>query len=57
MPEQAPGDFRYETGEADVPWAAVGEHLFNQDLMRIIRFLARPREDRCDEYEEQIAEV
>ena len=32
-------DFRYNTGETRVPWAAVGENYNVQDLMEIIRFL------------------
>ena len=32
-------DFRYNTGAARVPWAAVGENYNAHDLMEIIRFL------------------
>ncbi len=32
-------DFRYNTGETKVPWAAVGENYNVHDLMEIIRFL------------------
>ena len=32
-------DFRYNTGETRVPWAAVGENYNVHDLMEIIRFL------------------
>ena len=32
-------DFRYNTGEAKVPWAAVGENYNAKDLIEIIRFL------------------
>ncbi len=32
-------DFRYNTGAAKVPWAAVGENYNVHDLMEIIRFL------------------
>jgi len=34
-----PSDFRYNTGETTVPWAAVGENYNAADLMEIIRFL------------------
>jgi hypothetical protein len=32
-------DFRYNTGDTKVPWAAVGENYNAADLMEIIRFL------------------
>ena len=32
-------DFRYDTGEAMVPWAAVGENLILEDISSIIEFL------------------
>ncbi|MBR2930676.1 MAG: DegT/DnrJ/EryC1/StrS family aminotransferase [Clostridia bacterium] len=32
-------DFRYNTGETRVPWAAVGENYNVNDLMEVIRFL------------------
>ena len=32
-------DFRYNTGETKVPWAAVGENYNAQDLMAFIQFL------------------
>lgn len=32
-------DFRYNTGETRVPWAAVGENYNAQDLMEIVKFL------------------
>ncbi len=34
-----PSDFRYNTGETKVPWAAVGENYNAADLMEMIRFL------------------
>ena len=52
MPEDKPAsDFRYATGEARVPWAAVGEHLDDEDLMRLVEFLARPEAGQEEEYE------
>jgi len=32
-------DFRYNTGETKVPWAAVGENYNAQDLMSIVKFM------------------
>lgn len=56
--EQKPaGDFRYATGEARVPWAAVGEHLRACEAAGILRFLARPQPGREDEYTERMAAV
>jgi len=43
-------DFRYNTGETRVPWAAVGENYNAADLMEIIRFLMQgegPEYDRA----------
>ena len=32
-------DFRYNTGAAKVPWAAVGENYNAEDLKAIVKFL------------------
>ena len=32
-------DFRYNTGETRVPWAAVGENYNAEDVMAVIRFM------------------
>ncbi len=34
-------DFRYNTGETKVPWAAVGEDYNAEDLMTIVRFMMK----------------
>ncbi len=34
-----PSDFRYNTGEAKVPWAAVGENYNCSDVIEVVRFL------------------
>lgn len=54
---QSGGDFRYSTGDARVPWAAVGEHLGPCETKSILRFLARPRPGQEAEYEERLAAV
>lgn len=41
-------DFRYNTGETRVPWAAVGENYNVQDLMEIIRFLMQGEGEEYD---------
>jgi dTDP-4-amino-4,6-dideoxygalactose transaminase len=47
-------DFRYDTGEARVPWATVGESINMDDLMEIIKFLIPGREQ---DYEEHLQKV
>ena len=38
-------DFRYDTGEAKVPWAAIGENVRLEDMASIIQFLIPPGPD------------
>ncbi len=58
MPEdQSASDFRYATGDAQVPWAAVGEHLGLDETMRIINFLARPKAGSEDDYDARMSQV
>ncbi len=38
-PTKKASDFRYNTGEARVPWPAVGENYNTSDLMEVIKFL------------------
>ncbi|MCD6351132.1 MAG: DegT/DnrJ/EryC1/StrS family aminotransferase [Armatimonadetes bacterium] len=54
MSERA-SDFRYSTGEARVPWAAVGEHLNLDDIEALLRFLVQPRQGAEAEYETAVA--
>ena len=44
--KKSKSDFRYDTGEAKVPWAAVGENLRLEDISSIIKFLIPPGEDK-----------
>ena len=44
-----PTDFRYNTGETHVPWAAVGENYNVHDLMEVIRFLMQGEGKEYDE--------
>ncbi len=53
MPKQT-SDFRYNTGETKVPWAAVGENYNVHDLMEIIRFLMQ---GEGKEYEDALEAV
>lgn len=43
-------DFRYDTGQARVPWAAVGEYYHPEDVLEFVRFLLRPAADKDKEY-------
>ena len=52
--EKKASDFRYNTGEAKVPWAAVGENYNAKDLMEVIRFMMQ---GQGKEYDEAIKEV
>jgi len=45
--EKKKSDFRYATGDARVPWAAVGEHVWHEDLMGLIRLLVKPGADQA----------
>jgi dTDP-4-amino-4,6-dideoxygalactose transaminase len=50
-------DFRYDTGEARVPWDAVGEHVRSEDILAIVRFLLRPAKGRKKEYNARLRQL
>ena len=50
-------DFRYETGDARIAWAAVGENIRQEEVANILRFLVRPAADRKQEYDAQFERV
>lgn len=54
-------DFRYNTGETKVPWAAVGEDYNAADLMEVIRFLMQGNgpeyEQACSAVYEQVKKL
>ncbi|MGD0342112.1 MAG: DegT/DnrJ/EryC1/StrS family aminotransferase [Bacteroidales bacterium] len=54
--EKAKSDFRYDTGEAKVPWAAVGETINIEDISSIIRLLIEKGEDDLA-YQKQFEKV
>jgi len=54
MAKKKASDFRYNTGETKVPWAAVGENYNAEDLMAIVSFLMK---GQGPEYEAALAEV
>ena len=47
-------DFRYNTGETKVPWAAVGENYNAEDLLEVIRFMMQ---GEGKEYDEAFARI
>ena len=54
--EKAKSDFRYDTGEAKVPWAAVGESMNIEDISSIINFLIPAGSDNAA-YQKQFDKV
>ncbi len=50
-------DFRYETGDAAVPWRAVGEPVTSDDITRLLEFLIQPAEGKSEAYARQLAAV
>ncbi len=39
MSDKKVSDFRYNTGDVQVPWAAVGENYYAEDILDFVRFL------------------
>ena len=54
MSEKKVSDFRYNTGETKVPWAAVGENYNTEDILSLLQFLIQKDSDG---YDEAFAEV
>jgi perosamine synthetase len=54
--EKAKSDFRYDTGEAKVPWAAIGETMNVDDISAIVRLLIPEGEDSAA-YQKQFEKV
>ena len=52
--EKKASDFRYNTGETKVPWAAVGENYNREDVMAIIKFMMK---GQGNQYEEALKAV
>lgn len=50
-------DFRYETGNAAVPWRAVGEPVTSDDIAKLVEFLIQPAEGKTQAYRQQLATV
>ncbi len=54
MAKKKATDFRYNTGETKVPWAAVGENYNREDVMAVIKFMMK---GEGADYEKALAEV
>jgi len=54
--KKARTDFRYDTGEARVPWAAVGEKVNVDDIVEIIKFLV-PGGEKDENYNRQLSQI
>ncbi len=54
MATKKASDFRYNTGDTRVPWAAVGENYNAEDLKKVVRFLMQ---GEGEVYEDAIAAV
>lgn len=50
-------DFRYDTGEARVPWDAVGEKINSDDVLEIVRFLIPKGDKDGAAYKKQLSKV
>lgn len=55
--KEAVGDFRYDTGEARVPWAAVGEDVRTRDVMDMIEFIMQANEGTAADYRSGLKDV
>jgi len=50
-------DFRYDTSATRVPWAAVGENVNAEDMLRVIRFLVGPQTPDDPTYASRLEKV
>jgi len=55
--KQVSSDFRYATGTARVPWAAIGENVGSKDILDIVKFLINPADRKKTQYAAQLAKV
>ena len=45
MEKKKASDFRYNTGETKVPWAAVGENYNAEDTIEVIKFMMQGKSE------------
>ena len=57
MGEKKKADFRYDTGAARIPWAAVGEIIRSEDILQIVRFLVPPAQGDESAYADALRQV
>ena len=50
-------DFRYDSGNAVVPWAAVGEPMRNKEIMGVLRYLVEPAKRKSVAYNKQLGRI
>jgi dTDP-4-amino-4,6-dideoxygalactose transaminase len=50
-------DFRYETGDAAVPWRAVGEPVTSDDITSLVEFLIQPPQGKSEAYRQRLSAV
>ncbi|MFO7974124.1 MAG: DegT/DnrJ/EryC1/StrS family aminotransferase [Candidatus Hydrogenedentota bacterium] len=55
--EEKVSDFRYDTGKARIPWAAIGEHVREEDILALVSFLLRPTKGKEKEYDAQLKKL
>ena len=55
--EKGSADFRYDTGKARIPWAAVGESVREKDVLELIRFLIPADESKKKGYKKQFGRL
>ena len=48
MSKDKVSDFRYNTGASRVPWAAVGENYYVDDILEVVRFLCQGEGEQYD---------
>ncbi|MDD3998336.1 MAG: hypothetical protein PHH86_11560, partial [Sphaerochaetaceae bacterium] len=57
MSQKKASDFRYNTGETRVPWAAVGENYNTEDILALVEFLVQKKSDGYEEALSKVAEA
>lgn len=50
-------DFRYDTGDTQIPWDAVGEKIDSGDIENMIEFLVQPAQGKEELYNDTLEEV
>ena len=56
MSKDTPSDFRYDTGDKAIPWAAVGEDYGAPYIVALIEFLVQKRDEQYDAILDRVRE-